>query len=111
MGGDDPLVAGADARRERADREGRGAGRDADAVARTAVRSELLLEAGDLLAEDVGACSQDALEGASEVILDWLLVSGASEAERRPSPIRGEPAPAWRADPSIWMTSDLSNDR
>src|SRR4051794_28019129 len=110
MRGDDHLVAGLDPGRERADGERGSARRDPHAVARAAVGGELLLEARDLLAEDERAGAQDALESGMQLSRDRLVLT--SEVYEWDLVGHGVPrAPAWHANPSIWMAPFMSTGR
>src|SRR4051794_434028 len=99
MRGNDHLVARADAGREGGDRQGGGAGCDAHAVPHAAIGRELLLEAGDLLAEDVRAGAKDALERGMQLGRDRLVLP--REVYEWDLVGHGVPrAPAWHANPS-----------
>jgi hypothetical protein len=71
----DHLVAGADAGGQQREVQGAGAGVDADALGRAAVRGELLLERGHLAAERELAALEHAEDGRVDLLLDRVVLS------------------------------------
>jgi hypothetical protein len=122
--GDDHLVARADPGRQSGDRERRGAGGDAYAVAHPAVGGELVLEPCHLLAEDVRAGAEDAFEGRVQLGCDRLVLACEVDEWDRGShrcpgrsgsgtvhPCSATATPAWHANTSIWTALPLSKRR
>ena len=66
----DDLVPRTDTGRQESQMQGAGAGIDADAEVPAAVRGKLLLERGDLLAQNELGGGQRLLDGSQEVLLD-----------------------------------------